>query len=428
LGANGSVSSGVLSPPRPELALGGPQELLLSRSPRTAPRNTRMLIPSLHPSVRTSSPHIALGRLTGGVFAVVVAGFACDAEQTESSSPTSNSATTEGSTTDTSGTEASLDSGSAELEHFSFFVTSLAALQELSGSEDGFGGDLRYGEADGLTGADKLCTQIAERSMPGSGTKGWRAFLSTTTGGANGGPVHAKDRIGQGPWYDRLGRVVALDLQKLLQTRPEGADPEIAQDLPNEDGVPNHAPDGELVDNHDMLTGTNEKGELFTSDGDALAATCNDWTSAEPSGAPRVGHPWPTGAGGGFGGTGGFPGGGALPPMGFDGGAPEGFLPIGFDGGVPPGAPIGFDGGAPPGGFFGGGPGAIPADGGLPALPGDSFTGGGIGSTDNWMSALTEAGCAPGVFLVEMGPPNASNPTVGSGGGYGGFYCFALQP
>ena len=42
--------------------------------------------------------------------------------------------------------------------------------------------------------------------------------------------------------------------------------------------------------------------------------------------------------------------------------------------------------------------------------------------------ALDEAGCAPGVNLVETGPPNASNPTVGSGGGYGGFYCFALVP
>jgi hypothetical protein len=44
------------------------------------------------------------------------------------------------------------------------------------------------------------------------------------------------------------------------------------------------------------------------------------------------------------------------------------------------------------------------------------------------MSALTEAGCAPGASLIEMGPPDASNPTVGSGGGYGGIYCFALMP
>jgi hypothetical protein len=37
-------------------------------------------------------------------------------------------------------------------------------------------------------------------------------------------------------------------------------------------------------------------------------------------------------------------------------------------------------------------------------------------------------GCAPGVSLIEMGPPDPSMPTVGSGGGYGGFYCFSLTP
>ena len=46
----------------------------------------------------------------------------------------------------------------------------------------------------------------------------------------------------------------------------------------------------------------------------------------------------------------------------------------------------------------------------------------------HWMSSLTEAGCGAGANLVEMGGPIASDPTVGSGGGYGGFYCFALVP
>src|SRR5690242_13734842 len=48
---------------------------------------------------------------------------------------------------------------------FSFFVTSYRAMQKLSGSEAGFGGDLRYGEADGLAGADKICREIAESSL-----------------------------------------------------------------------------------------------------------------------------------------------------------------------------------------------------------------------------------------------------------------------
>ena len=86
------------------------------------------------------------------------------------------------------------------LPHFSFFVTSLKAVQDLSGSEDGFGGDLRFGETGpgaGLRGADKICATIAERSMPGSSAKQWRAFLSVTAD-ENGQPLNAIDRIGEG--------------------------------------------------------------------------------------------------------------------------------------------------------------------------------------------------------------------------------------
>ncbi|WP_395836294.1 hypothetical protein [Cystobacter fuscus] len=101
-----------------------------------------------------------------------------------------------------------LDSGTVDTgdpgdtEHFSFFVTSLKAMQELSGNPSGFGGDLRYGETGpgaGLRGADKLCATIAERSMPGAGKKPWRAFLSASAG-EDGQPVNAIDRIGEGPW------------------------------------------------------------------------------------------------------------------------------------------------------------------------------------------------------------------------------------
>jgi hypothetical protein len=168
----------------------------------------------------------------------------------------------------------------------------------------------------------------------------------------------AIDRIGEGPWYDRSGRVVAMNKAALLNARPEGADPAIIDDLPNEYGVPNHAPDGQQVDNHDMLTGTGADGMLH----DDARSTCQDWTSSIGSdGEPRCGHSWPRGGGDtGWGGRGG---------------------PGGDDGGMA-----------------------------------------------HWISALDEAGCAPGVNLTETGGPNPSNPTVGSGGGYGGFYCFALTP
>ena len=180
--------------------------------------------------------------------------------------------------------------GSAGASHFSFFVTSVAALRRLSGSQDGFGGDLRFKQANGLAGADEICRVIADTSLPGN-AKTWRAFLSATKG-PDGKPVNAIDRIGEGPWYDRRGRLFTMNKQGLLQTRPQGADPIIINDLPNEDGVPNHNPDGTGdIDNHNFLTGSSTLGVLNSMN---PADTCQDWTSSAPDGGkPRCGVTWP---------------------------------------------------------------------------------------------------------------------------------------
>jgi hypothetical protein len=162
----------------------------------------------------------------------------------------------------------------------------------LSGNAKGFGGDFRNGQADGLTGADKICTDTAERSMAGNG-KTWRAFLSVSKG-PSGTPVNAADRIGSGPWYDRIGRLVAATRADLLQARPKGADPAIINDLPNEDGVPNQFPAGATMhDNHATVTGSTPQGTLHAS---GARATCQDWTSAAADGgAPQVGLSFPRG-------------------------------------------------------------------------------------------------------------------------------------
>ena len=158
-------------------------------------------------------------------------------------------------------------------------MTSLEAMIRESGSPDGFGGDLG-----GLAGADEICRAIAESSLPCAGQKQWRAFLSSSA-------EDAIDRVGPGPWYDRLGNLVAQTAGDLASTRPQGADSSIVNDLPNELGIPNHDPDGSGdVDNHDTLTGSDESGRLYGSN-----ATCNDWTSSAESGSPRVGHSWPGG-------------------------------------------------------------------------------------------------------------------------------------
>lgn len=236
-------------------------------------------------------------------------------------------------------------------QKFSFFMISLRAVQRESGSVDGFGGDLG-----GITGADAICQRVAQYSSPCQESKVWRAFLSTTK-------EHAIDRIGTGPWYDRTGRLFANTIADLLHDRPRGADPQIVNDLPNEDGVPNRNPDGTgLVDNHQTLTGSGADGKLYgqgsnpggggggwttaCANGEQWTrekATCWDWTSAKPEGCPRVGHSWPR-----------------------------------------------------------------------------------QGSGINWISVGNEGGCAPGGELTERGGLDGTR-RVGSAGGYGGFYCFALN-
>jgi len=350
------------------------------------------------------SQHRIVGRWGAGLFAInLLATAACGSDK-DANPIDAGDASQADTPNDASG----------EAERFSFFVTSWAAMQRLSGSPAGFGGDLRFGKADGLSGGDEICRVIAESSLPGSGAKGWRAFLSVTKG-PDGQPVHAIDRVGEGPWYDRRGRLVALTKADLVQSRPAGADALIANDLPNEDGVPNHAPEGEQVDNHDILTGSDGNGRLYSMD---WSHNCHDWTSAVGSdGQPRVGHSWTRqgGAGGGPDGPGG--------PVPMGGDLPDGATTISMDGAPPLGGDSG-DGGrmtsCMPGAEMMDGP---PADGGV-CIGGNGGPGGG----ESWISTLDEAGCAPGADLIEKGPPDPRNPTVGSGGGYGAIYCLALTP
>lgn len=189
------------------------------------------------------------------------------------------------------GNEGTAECPTEEEDLFSFFATSHVALIRESGDPDGFGGDLG-----GLTGADAICQSIAEFSSPCQTNKVWRAFLSTST-------EDAIDRIGTGPWHDRLGRLLANNLEELLEDRPPNAHPEIKDDFPNEDGVPNQYPEGVHVDNHQFLTGTGLDGRVYAVNNGAgsicadefsvAAATCNDWTTSEEVGCPRVGHSWP---------------------------------------------------------------------------------------------------------------------------------------
>lgn len=157
-------------------------------------------------------------------------------------------------------------------EAFSFFVTSMDALWALSGSHpDDMGGGFG-GNFGGLEGADAICQTIGEAT--GHGHKTWKAFLSATDDG-DGDPVHAIERIGDGPWHDAYGRLIAEDLAGLMGSRPAGHE-QAVNDLPDECGVPLTR----LGDAHDVVTGSNREGRLFDPDPES---TCHDWTSDDPN-------------------------------------------------------------------------------------------------------------------------------------------------
>src|SRR5438093_7675058 len=77
----------------------------------------------------------------------------------------------------------------------SFFITSV-----------GKGDGANYG---GLAGADAYCQTMAASAGRGGAT--WHAYLSTQGAGA----VNARDRIGNGPWYNATGGMVAMNVGQL---------------------------------------------------------------------------------------------------------------------------------------------------------------------------------------------------------------------
>jgi hypothetical protein len=145
-----------------------------------------------------------------------------------------------------------------------FFVTSVGM---------GNGADLG-----GLEGADAHCQKLA--TAAGAGKRTWRAYLSTEEPDKRG--IFARSRIGNGPWYNARGVLIAANLTDLhlynktitLETALDENGNRIKgrYDKPNE---------------HDILTGTQEDGTAyFPDDADH---TCNNWTSSD-EGSAQVGH------------------------------------------------------------------------------------------------------------------------------------------
>src|SRR5215475_12430184 len=159
----------------------------------------------------------------------------------------------------------------------SFFVTSV-----------GKGDGANYG---GLAGADAYCQSMAAAAGRGSST--WHAYLSTQ--GANA--VNARDRIGNGPWYNQRGQRVAMNVAELHGDTIEqarignalGKQLSLTEKGMTVNGV------GDMPNTHDVLTGSQPDGRAYT---DGMDHTCNNWTS-NGMGTAQLGHSDKQGGGNG---------------------------------------------------------------------------------------------------------------------------------
>ena len=128
----------------------------------------------------------------------------------------------------------------------------------------------------GLTGADAHCQRLA--TAAGAGARTWRAYLSVPATG-NQPAVNARDRIGNGPWQNSKGVVVAQNVNDL---HSENNKLSKANSLTEKGATVNGR--GDTPNTHDILTGSGPDGRL-----PAGATNCNGWTS-NGAGAAQVGH------------------------------------------------------------------------------------------------------------------------------------------
>lgn len=134
----------------------------------------------------------------------------------------------------------------------------------------------------GIAGADAHCQALAAAAGRGGAT--WHAYLSTQGSGA----VNARDRIGNGPWYNARGQRVAQNLAELHGDAIEQARLGNALgkqfSLTEKGTIVNGV--GDTPNQHDILTGTQSDGRGYTDGGDH---TCNNWTG-NGAGTAQLGH------------------------------------------------------------------------------------------------------------------------------------------
>ena len=150
-----------------------------------------------------------------------------------------------------------------------FFITSVGT---------GKGADLG-----GLAGADQHCQSLAKAA--GADGRTWRAYLSAHAPAfTDPNAVHARDRIGSGPWHNAKGVLIANSVEDLHSAK---------NNLTKQTALDEK---GELVNGrtekpnkHDILTGSRPDGTAFpgTPHPDM---TCGNWTKSGADGSAMMGH------------------------------------------------------------------------------------------------------------------------------------------
>ena len=152
----------------------------------------------------------------------------------------------------------------------SFFITSTGP---------GKGGDLG-----GIEGADQHCQSLA--AAAGAGNRTWRAYLSTQGKELNDpNVVHARDRIGTGPWYNAKGVRIARNVEDLHSA---------SNDVNKETALDER---GRMVNGrtekpnkHDILTGSRPDGTAHPPSGRFPDLTCGNWKKNTTEGSAMTGH------------------------------------------------------------------------------------------------------------------------------------------
>ena len=142
-------------------------------------------------------------------------------------------------------------------EPMSFFVTS-------AGPGDG-------GNLGGLQGADAHCQKLA--AAAGAGNKTWRAYLSTSYIPPSTAAIHARDRIGKGPWTNAKGVLIASDVAQ-LHSAGNNLNKQTA--LTEKGAVVNGR--GDTPNQHDILTGSRPDGTAYPAFPGQPNLTCGEWT------------------------------------------------------------------------------------------------------------------------------------------------------